>query len=363
MKEISKVLTNVPKTICIKLFEECIISWDGLVYPCCINLNTILGDLKKESLTKLWFEKLNQFRLFHIEGHPEKIPGCKGCSFIKDSTVCSSTLQENEVRDFLKCYNKGEHYVRDKSILTIEVSDRCNLICNMHQHKRFMKQCEECEDGLIDINLFRKILTELDSNNIHFNFLNLFWRGEPFLHPKLKEIFGVLNSLNTNNKLFDYVELHTHGQFLTPDYDDLLLNTPGLEITFSLDASNQEIYDKIRVGGDFNKVIDNIKRFTSKSSASHPFRRIFLQYIVQPANVEDLKSFDKFWTQFLKQEGKKYGYVTHNGRFDDPVKYSLLYKPLHGGTDLFDYETNKMIKIPYEESRDVYHTALSSINL
>lgn len=61
-------IKNSLENSCWKLWHACVISWDGLVVPCCFDKDAThrLGDLKNESFTKIWqgevykdFRKIN----------------------------------------------------------------------------------------------------------------------------------------------------------------------------------------------------------------------------------------------------------------------------------------------------------------
>ncbi|MFT4664497.1 MAG: MoaA/NifB/PqqE/SkfB family radical SAM enzyme [Polaribacter sp.] len=67
---------------CWKLWHSCVITWDGLVVPCCFDKDAThrLGDLKDHSFKTLWFGKLfHQFRSQLLQGR-DKIDICNNCT-------------------------------------------------------------------------------------------------------------------------------------------------------------------------------------------------------------------------------------------------------------------------------------------
>jgi radical SAM protein with 4Fe4S-binding SPASM domain len=67
---------------CWKLWHACVITWDGLVVPCCFDKDAQhrLGDLKKRSFEEIWREKeYEEFRAKLIQGR-DKIDICANCS-------------------------------------------------------------------------------------------------------------------------------------------------------------------------------------------------------------------------------------------------------------------------------------------
>jgi len=67
---------------CWKMWHSCVITWDGLVVPCCFDKDADhrLGDLKTQSFRELWFsEPYVRFRQSLIQSRSE-IEMCKNCT-------------------------------------------------------------------------------------------------------------------------------------------------------------------------------------------------------------------------------------------------------------------------------------------
>ncbi len=67
---------------CWKLWHACVITWDGLVVPCCFDKDAAhrLGNLKKETMHTLWkSEKYHQFRKAILRSR-KKIDICQNCT-------------------------------------------------------------------------------------------------------------------------------------------------------------------------------------------------------------------------------------------------------------------------------------------
>jgi radical SAM protein with 4Fe4S-binding SPASM domain len=67
---------------CWKMWNSCVITWDGKVVPCCFDKDAhfVLGDLKQESFREIWFgEKYNSFRASLLRSRRE-IEICKNCT-------------------------------------------------------------------------------------------------------------------------------------------------------------------------------------------------------------------------------------------------------------------------------------------
>ena len=67
---------------CWRMWSGCVITWDGLIVPCCFDKDAKhqLGDLKKESFKKIWLsDKYNNFRKSILKSRKE-IDICTNCT-------------------------------------------------------------------------------------------------------------------------------------------------------------------------------------------------------------------------------------------------------------------------------------------
>jgi radical SAM protein with 4Fe4S-binding SPASM domain len=67
---------------CWKMWQSCVITWDGKVVPCCFDKDAhyVLGDLRKESFKDIWYgEAYNNFRTSLLKSRSE-IEMCKNCT-------------------------------------------------------------------------------------------------------------------------------------------------------------------------------------------------------------------------------------------------------------------------------------------
>jgi radical SAM protein with 4Fe4S-binding SPASM domain len=75
-------IKNSLENNCWKLWHACVISWDGLVVPCCFDKDADhrLGDLKKDSFLEVWHsDTYKEFRKKLISGR-KNIDICANCS-------------------------------------------------------------------------------------------------------------------------------------------------------------------------------------------------------------------------------------------------------------------------------------------
>jgi len=96
--------------------------------------------------------------------------------------------------------------------------------------------------------------------------------GEPLLHPKLADVLRILKQRHLR------IGLVTNGIALTPEKAQMLIKLGLDSITFSLDCMDRDIFEHLRKGADFSRIIENIRNFmeVKKKSASAMTVNIFL---------------------------------------------------------------------------------------
>ena len=136
--------------------------------------------------------------------------------------------------------------------LLIEPVSACNLRCVMcfQVDKTFTKKPYM---GMMKLDLFKKIIDEAVDGGTKA--ITLASRGEPTMHKKLGEMLDY-----ASGKFFE-IKLNTNGTILTEKLCHTILSTGVNSLVWSIDAPKKELYEQIRVRGNFDEVIDNIKMF------------------------------------------------------------------------------------------------------
>lgn len=117
--------------------------------------------------------------------------------------------------------------------------------------------------------------------------LTFYFQGEPFIHPSLLEMIQKAH----REKIYTMVS--TNGHFLDPDTCHRIVLSGLDRIIVSLDGLSQEIYQKYRIGGKVEKVIEGIKnlvKIRKEHKANHPY--IILQTIVFSHNESELEQIN-----------------------------------------------------------------------
>lgn len=176
---------------------------------------------------------------------------------------------------------KKDFYYGMPFSISVEPTTSCNLKCiecTNGQNKLIRPK------GQIDVSLFKKIIDE------NFQFLLncfIYFQGEPFL---LKEIFELINYAN-RKKIF--LSTSTNGHFFDDKYAENTVLSGIDKLIVSLDGCNQEIYQKYRVGGDFEKVVMGIEKLIFYKKI-HKMKNpvVVIQFLVTSFNefqMDDIK--------------------------------------------------------------------------
>ncbi len=165
------------------------------------------------------------------------------------------------------------------AVLSIEPSSFCNL------------HCPECPVGnglstrektLISVSLFEKIIEQVKYS---CTYLTLYFQGEPFTHPHFTEL--VL--LARRNGI--YAASSTNAQLITPVIAEELVRYNLNKIIVSMDGITQDVYEKYRVGGSLDKVLEGIKFLVEKKALFQLKQpEIELQFLVFSHNEHQMNA-------------------------------------------------------------------------
>ncbi len=115
--------------------------------------------------------------------------------------------------------------------------------------------------------------------------------NEPFLYENIVECIKY-----AREKGIMHISLHTNAMLLTKKLSQQIMESGLTTISFSLDSFYKETYNKVRVGGDYNKVIKNINNFLNLKKTLNlvfPFTRVSLTR--SKINFNEIEEFKSYW--------------------------------------------------------------------
>ena len=137
-------------------------------------------------------------------------------------------------------------------MIDLEVSRVCNLRCPGCLRNVESSLCHR-EEKFCTLDRLKGIMEEIPSIK-GFNFMG---DGEPLCNPEFLDIIKYIGSKNIDTLLT------TNGLLLDKEKIEWLVKNRVYRIHVSVDGSTKEIYETIRAGGDFGKVVENLKLLVS----------------------------------------------------------------------------------------------------
>jgi radical SAM protein with 4Fe4S-binding SPASM domain len=121
-------------------------------------------------------------------------------------------------------------------------------------------------------------------------------RGEPLLNPEIKDMLRYAGGkflalkLNTNASVMDESACHA------------ILEAPVNVVVFSVDAADKQLYSSLRKGGNFERVLKNIRRFQEIRAKRYPDSRTVTRVSgVKFHDHQHLEAMETLWKDLADQ--------------------------------------------------------------
>ena len=183
------------------------------------------------------------------------------------------------------------------------------LACNL--------ACPECVIGVDSVTRTKKIM-KLDEFKIiskklekHANLIYLHKWGEPLMN---KNIFDMIEI----SSKYAHTHISTNGMLIDEKKAEKLITSGLGTLIISIDGYSQNVYEKYRIGGKVEKVLENIKLLNKINNYYSNPVTILPQYIVFDHNYDEVEDFKKFCENLNLRFIFKKPYI----RYGDKVKES-----------------------------------------
>lgn len=164
--------------------------------------------------------------------------------------------------------------------ISAELTNQCNLLCPECASGSGMMTRPR---GYMDKDLFRKLTDELRP---YLNNINLFFQGEPMLHPGLPDFIKLASGIKTT--------LSTNGHFLTEENSFKIVRSGLDKIIISLDGMDQTTYSEYRRSGDFDRVISGIYNVKRAKAEFNSNLTVEIQFLVNRYNESQIDEARRF---------------------------------------------------------------------
>ena len=246
---------------------------------------------------------------------------------------CGVFIGNNDLKNDRFYYKSKEDLPKR---IRIEACSLCQLDCPVCPIRRFEKQYPKDWLGYLKFDDFKKFVDDND----FIELIDISNHGEIFLNPELDEIIEYAHSKGVILSAVKGVNLNTVSDKMLEN----LVKYKFKSMVISLDGATPETYKIYRRGGDFNKVIDNIKKINYyKEKYNSELPKLTWQFIVFGHNEHEIELAKKKAHE-LNMEIK---YVVNHTPSYSPVKNKEMVKRLTGleshdtKQEFMDYKLNK----------------------
>jgi pyruvate-formate lyase-activating enzyme len=258
-------------------------SW-GYVRPCCWSLQDA-GRLFSNSLLEIWNGPgFVEYRRRMLSGDldglcPDSCPGLQPSS-AELRIYLSGLVRSHRNNDFL---NLKEILLKKIELQSLPVYMKvsptlaCNLRCIMcyQSHETTARLSDSVLDQIVDLLPSLRLL-RLQGGEIFASQAGMVFLRRISAIP-VQPLIGLI----------------TNATFPIPGGLELLDQLNIQWVICSLDASCSDVYKKIRIGGTWEKVMDNLSILRDKSKRKHGFK-LFLSMTVMTVNMNEIRKFVEF---------------------------------------------------------------------
>ena len=165
----------------------------------------------------------------------------------------------------------------------IEITNECNLRCIMCPSSKGLKR----KIGMMDMDIFSRIIDQI---LVVKPTIILHVAGEPLLNKDLFKMIGYAKKSGC------CVWLNTNATLLTREMSLRILESSLDHIIFSFDGFTREVYEKARVGAEFEQVKSQIETFLElRDGMRIKSLSVRTQIIIMEDTKKEIHDFVKYW--------------------------------------------------------------------
>ena len=173
-------------------------------------------------------------------------------------------------------------------MLVFDVTNVCNLRCIHCPHTELIKSKKFVKKHL-DKGLFYKAIDEVGKWGGDC-LIRLTGDGEPLLHPDCLDMIAYAKA-NSNA----VINLTTNGILMDREKAFRLIEDGIDLIDISVDALFEPTYNKVRRGGNYKKLLENIFGLLNIIGKKGAATKVMVSFIRQDQNQKECESFQNFW--------------------------------------------------------------------
>jgi len=214
------------------------------------------------------------------------------------STIVTNYSKHGDIDKYIyQNHNKKEQYLQyrekwekskeneDLLFLLLETTYKCNFVCPMCIHSQGYKKAPYMTNEL-----FEMVLQEIEKNKIPS--ISMSQINEPLLD---KEIVHRISAVSRIDSVVD-IHMNTNASLLNEEMSLKILESGLTRLLIGYDGFSKETYEAIRVGGNFDKVTENILNFLKlKKELKKVFPVVRISFVRTSLNEHEVEDWYNFW--------------------------------------------------------------------
>ncbi len=275
-----RIVTGKRKFICEMPFNSISFTPEGYTHCCYTSNITPYYDANtpKEFMNS---DESKKLRKCFLKGDYSKCP--EDCHIIIKGDNLKSKFWQRPIIGLGTQYGKywyKKQELHSKRITSVSMvhDDSCNLYCKMCR--------SQAHGGSLPQPVIDDLWNKLNDIKKQIKILGLGGSGEPLIQSKSIEL--LTESSASDFPKLDTVSIVSNGLEFTERFWTMIPShlKDKISLIISLDAASEETYKKIRLGGDFKRVMKNIK-FASTLNLKY----FGISMVVQNDNFEEMLDF------------------------------------------------------------------------
>lgn len=307
---------NENRKFCENPWTYCEIYSGGGVYICCPawNYNVSVGNIFSESPKDIWNSyQAQQFRRGILDGSFSACDQEKCPSLMARSLPTVAEARNSWLGSILSDAIDNHRVVaaHGPSVVKLGYDASCNLICPSCRTELMVAKKQEQEK----LNQIRDqfILPFLE----HAKILVMSSDGDPFASNHYRDIMRLAHEKLPRLKL----GLCTNAVLLDEKaWNDCHLEGRVVNVQISIDAARRETYNRVRRGGDFDRLNGNLQFLSQKRRSSDGFIAFDLLFVVQACNFHEMAAFVELG-ESVGADSVQFMLIDHWGRAMEPDAY------------------------------------------
>jgi MoaA/NifB/PqqE/SkfB family radical SAM enzyme len=210
--------------------------------------------------------------------------------------------------------------MRRPAFVTVEFTNYCDLKCPYCSSPLRLRP-----QGMMSETVFTRLVQQV--RDLGVNRVRIVGDGEALLHPRFNDMIGRLA------RACRYLTIVTNGQRLNLETITNMLRAPLRLIEVSVDSNCKENYEKMRIGGSFDRLLANLVLLKQTRNKMKAPALINIRAMIHPSERASESDILEFWRPFGDTVIAQY---LHDGRAREVSTDTLF---VHSSPDRYPHCT------------------------